>query len=94
MKLAKSVQNETGMTMFGEGTVLTEQFISRLQSMNIPSLYVEGTAAPSRSMEEELLFLDERFKKIGEEPHMAIIKKIMKEHIESLYPEHERPTAS
>jgi hypothetical protein len=85
MKLAKPVLNEAGMTMFAEGAILTEQFMRRLQSMDVAAVYVEGSSAPKRPLQEELSLLDARFRKIEGEPFMLFIKKILKEHIESLY---------
>ena len=85
MKLAKPVLNEAGMTMFAEGANLTEQFIKRLQSMDVASVYVEGSSVPDRPLEEELALLDARFRKLEGEPFMLFIKKVLKDHIESLY---------
>jgi hypothetical protein len=85
MKLTKPVLNEAGMTLFGEGTILTEKFIRKLQSMDIAVVYVEGASTPERPLEEELSLLNARFRIIEDEPFMSSIKTILKEHIESLY---------
>ncbi len=81
-KLAKPVLNDSGMIIIGDGTVLSDSHISRLQNMNISSVFVEGTAGPSKSKEELLAELDARFKKTGEEPYMSILKRVLKEQIE------------
>jgi len=85
MKLTMPVLNEAGMALFGEGTILTEQFIRKLQFMDIAVVYVEGSSLPARPLEEELSLLNARFVKTEGEPFMSSIKKIIKEHIESLY---------
>jgi hypothetical protein len=41
--------------------------------------------SPKRPMQEELSLLDERFRKSGNTPVMATIKKLLAEHIASLY---------
>ena len=81
-KLAKPVLNDGGMIIIGDGTVLSDSHISRLQNMNISSVYVEGTAGPSKTKEELLAELDARFKKTEEEPYMSILKRVLKEQIE------------
>ncbi len=84
VKLAKPVVNDSGMIIIGDGTVLSDVHIERLQNMNINTVYVEGTAGPSKSKEELLAELDARFKKTEEEPYMSILKKVLREHIEGM----------
>jgi hypothetical protein len=86
MRLAKSILNEAGMTLFGEGTTLTEPFIGRIRSMDIAFVYVEGSSVPKRPLEEELSLLEARFKKSETEPYMTVIKTSLREYITSLYP--------
>ncbi len=83
-KLAKPVVNESGMILIGDGTVLKESHIDRLQGMNISSVFVEGTAGPSKTREELLSELDARFKKTEDEPYMMTIKRVFKEYIEGM----------
>jgi hypothetical protein len=67
------------------GTTLTEQLIERVKSMDINSICVKGSSNPRRPLEDELSLLEARFSKYGDNPHMAAIKKILKQHIQSLY---------
>lgn len=83
-KLAKPVVNDSDMILIGEGTVLKESHIDRLQSMNISTVFVEGTAGPSKTREELLAELDARFKKTEGEPYMLTVKRLFKEYIEGM----------
>ncbi len=83
-KLAKPVVNESGMILIGEGTVLKESHIDRLQGMSINTVFVEGTAGPSKTREELLAELDARFKKTEDEPYMPTVKRMFKEYIEGM----------
>ncbi|MBI3592575.1 MAG: hypothetical protein HY099_03730 [Nitrospirae bacterium] len=85
MKLSKPVVNESGMIMLGEGTELTDALIERLNNMNVTSVYVEGAAKAEKPKNEVLSGLDARFKKTENEPYMAVLKRLFKEHIEELY---------
>ncbi|GAB4409823.1 MAG: hypothetical protein OHK0032_05520 [Thermodesulfovibrionales bacterium] len=85
MRLAKAVLNEAGITLFGEGVAVTEQMIERMRSMNLDSIYIEGVSVPKMPLEDELSMLDARFRGSEEEPHMETLKRLLKEHIRSLY---------
>jgi len=84
VKLAKPIVNESGMIIIGEGTILSDIHIERLRNMNVNSVFIEGTAGPSKSREELLAELDARFRKTEEEPYMLVLKKIFKEQIEGM----------
>ncbi|MCL5062878.1 MAG: hypothetical protein M0Z70_12220 [Nitrospiraceae bacterium] len=86
MKLSKPVVNEAGMILLGEGTEITDSLIERLQNMNVSSVYVEeGASKPQKSKEDIMAEIDARFKKTENEPHMGMLKKLFKEHVEELY---------
>lgn len=85
MKLAKPVVNSSGMVLMGENTELTEDLISRIKAMDLDGVYIQGMSKPSLPMETMLADLDERFKMAEKEPHMDILKKVFREHIEGLY---------
>jgi hypothetical protein len=72
------------MILIGEGTVLSDSHIDRLQNMNISSVFVEGTAGPQKSKVELLAELDARFKKTEDEPYMSVLKRVFKERIEGM----------
>lgn len=82
MKVAKPVMNDGGMILFGPGTVLTDSLIARLGNMNVGSVHVEGEAAGGKSIEERLAELDARFGKTEREPHMGVLKQLIKEQWE------------
>jgi hypothetical protein len=85
MRLARPVTNESGITLFGEGTILDERSIERIKTMGIDYLYIEGPSAPRRSLEEELRGLDDRFSRVSDVPYMTTIKTAVREYITSLY---------
>jgi len=85
MKLAKSVENASGMVLLGENTELTVEIINKIKDMGIDGVYVHGKSRPSLPLELMLLQLDERFSTVESEPYMDILKKVFKEHFESLY---------
>ncbi len=85
MKLSKPVVNEAGMILLGEGTEITDVLIERLQNMNVSSVFVEGASKPQKPKEEVMAEIDARFKKTENEPHMGMLKRLIKEHVEELY---------
>lgn len=85
MVLARAVVNETGVTLFGRGTEVTEAVIERLKNAGTALVTIEGRRLPARSREEEMRSLDERFAAVDKAPHMAGIKDMVRRHIESLY---------
>ena len=82
--LAQAVVNESGMILIGEGTVLKDSHIDRLQGMSINSVFVEGTSGPTKSKAELVAELDARFKKTEDEPYMLTVKRMFKEYIEGM----------
>jgi len=88
MKLTKPVLNKAGMVLLGEGTELTETWVRRIQDMDLTNIYVEGSDLPQAPKEELLEGLAKRFAKVENQPHMALLKRVLKQHIESLYGEH------
>lgn len=85
MKLARPLQNSSGMVLMAEGTELTEARISKIENMGIDSVFIDGPSRPARPKEELLSELEARFRKAGNSPPMAAIKKAVREHIEAMY---------
>ena len=85
MKLAKPVENSSGMVLLGENTELTVELIDKIKGMGIDSVYIQGMTKPSVPVEVMLSDLDRRFKTVENEPYMDVLKKVFIEHIESLY---------
>jgi hypothetical protein len=84
MVLAKPLLRGT-MVILGEGTTLTDAWISRIADMNTEHLFIEGAAEQAIPKEEALAQLDRRFNKVLDQPYMTTIKKLVQEHIEGLY---------
>lgn len=85
MRLAKPVENSSGMVLLGENTELTIEFIDKIKNMGIGSVSVQGSYTPAVPCEELLADLDRRFDKIQNEPYMDTLKRILQEHIKALY---------
>jgi predicted nucleotidyltransferase len=73
------------VVLVGEGVELTDALIKRIKDMGITAVYVEGTTKPKKLKEEVLKELNERFKKTENEPHMYLLKKVIRESIEEMY---------
>ena len=84
MKLAKPL-TRGNMILLGEGTELTEKWIEKIRDMNIESVFIDGPSQHNVPKDEMLAQLDRRFKNVENKPHMNLIKKLVKKHIEGLY---------
>ncbi|MFN3395850.1 MAG: hypothetical protein ACK4Z9_03530 [Thermodesulfovibrionales bacterium] len=84
-KLARPIVNDSGITLFGEGTILDERALERIKGLGIDYIYVEGAPSPRRPLEEELTELEKRFSKVIDIPYITTIKTAVKEYISSLY---------
>lgn len=85
MKLIKPVVNEAGMVLLGEGTVLTEQMINKIMNMNINAVFVEGSQQRTKTKEEAIKEVEERFSRSAQSDLMKMLKKVMIEHLEEVY---------
>jgi hypothetical protein len=85
MKLARPLQNSSGMVLMAEGTELTEARISKIENMGVDSVFIDGPSKPAQPKEDLLDALDRRFAKMGGNPQMSLIKKAVREHIEAMY---------
>lgn len=85
MKLIKPITDRNGMVLLSEGTVLTEKWVERIQDMSIEAIYIDGPALQLIPKDEALSLLNDRFQHIENQPHMAFIKKVVREYIEGLY---------
>jgi hypothetical protein len=88
MKLIRAVENKNGLVMLGEDTELTASLIEKIQGMDVASVYVQGDVRMLPPKEEQLADVINRFKKVENEPYMALVRTAVQEHIESLYEEH------
>lgn len=85
MKLIKPITDRNGMVLLSEGTVLTEKWVERIQDMSIEAIYVDGPTLQLIPKDEALSLLNARFQHVENQPHMAFIKKVVREYIEGLY---------
>lgn len=84
MKLAKPVVKDT-ITLLGEGTELTERLISKIIDLNITDVSIDAPRGDGITKETLLRQLDQRFQNRDTAPYMALIKRLVKEHIEASY---------
>ncbi|HOW55889.1 MAG TPA: hypothetical protein PLR60_14715 [Syntrophorhabdaceae bacterium] len=85
MKTAKPVVNNNGMVLLGENTDLTAELIDRIRNMDVDGVYIQGTARPSKSKDEFLSEIEDRFRNVENDPRMEVIKRSIQIHIEGLY---------
>lgn len=85
MKLARPVTNKGGMVMLAEDTELTIALIEKMRDMDIQGVFVQGMSGPDGTKDEVLSGLEDRFSSAPDEPRLAVLKKIMRDHLEGLY---------
>lgn len=85
MKLARPVTNKGGMVMLAEETELTAALIDKMRGMDIQGVFIQGLSGPTVPKDEMLFGLEERFASVPDEPRLAILKKVMRDHLEGLY---------
>lgn len=88
MRLARPILNKNGLVIIREDTELTENLIGRIRDLGVDAVQVVGPSLDLPPMEETLAALDRRFKKVETAPHMDLLKRLIAEHIKSLYEEH------
>ena len=74
--------NASGPPICGRGIKLTSSLIDRLKRMGVQSITVEGNPirmAGDRSPEEILKALDERFRKVEDDPLTARLKNVYRQ---------------
>jgi len=86
MRLAKPIMNKAGMALLGEGTELTDTWITRIQDMELEgAVYVEGKQEMEVPLDEMLAALEKRFQMPEDNRRMEIIRRAAEKHIRSLY---------
>ncbi len=87
MILAKSITNQKGITLCGEGTTLTDSLIDRLKSMDISKIVVEGHPVDDGTEEvsPETLHerLEDRFRHVRRFPLLMAMKEAIWEKMKS-----------
>ncbi len=85
MKLERPVLNKNGLMMIGTDIELTGALVKKIQKMDIQVVYVYGTSKALPPLDEVLARLEGRFRNVETAPHMNVLKKLLREHIEGLY---------
>jgi hypothetical protein len=76
MRLAKPILNRAGIVLLSEGTELTENWIRRIQDMDLrESVYIEGKAEMEVPLDEMIAALEKRFQISKGNPYMELIKR-------------------
>jgi hypothetical protein len=87
MVLAREVRkddDDVSPPICGKGMPLSEALISRLEKMGIQAVTVEGKPVSmegDKTVDEMLALLERRFSKVMDDPLMAGLKGIYREHI-------------
>lgn len=87
MELARDIKNPEspdGPPMCGKGVVLTEALISRLQQKGVQAVTVTGRPVKiegEKSPEELLAMLDQRFRRVAQDPLMMKIKELYRQNL-------------
>ncbi len=84
MRLSRPLLNKNGVKVLNDNTELTEALIRRIQKMGIEAAHIQGGAAAPPDREEALAQLDARFKNVETAPHMDVLKRLIREHLEGL----------
>ncbi len=87
MVLAKPVESSTGAILFAQGMELDEKAISRLKSLDIDFITIEGHTEPRMSKKRYLEIVERAFSKAEKTPVMRELRKTLLNHIETLYEE-------
>jgi hypothetical protein len=83
--------------VLNDKTELTEPLITKIQKMGIEAADVQGGAADVQGVdgaaappdrEEALAQLDARFKNVETAPHMDVLKRLIREHLEGFCGNH------
>jgi len=81
----KNSENPASMTICGKGVKLTESLIKRLNQMGIQTITVEGRPVKvegETTQEEMLQGLDQRFRRVEDDPLMMKIKTLYRKNIQ------------
>lgn len=62
-----------------------EPYLDYVRDMDIQGAFVQGFSSPATPKDEMLGGLEDRFASVPDEPRLAILKKIMRDHLEGLY---------
>jgi hypothetical protein len=79
-----NIDNDGGLPLCGKGLSLTAAMIERLKRIGVQAIVVEGhlvTMGEGKTPEENLSMLENRFKKVLNDPRMMMLKEIYRRHL-------------
>lgn len=90
MVLARDVfrnDSPAGIPICGKGTLLSDSLIARLGHLGVQSVYVEGHPVQQdgdKSLNDQLIDLDRRFSKVGDNRYNRLLKDVYRRHITAM----------
>ena len=84
MQLSRHAVNNSGVMLLERGTVISEEMVGKLRNAEIRYLFVVENPDDGR-LHEMLSALEERFAMTRDEPHMGVLKELLREHMEDIY---------
>ncbi len=83
MITASEVKDEQGRTLCGPGTELNAEVLQKFARLGVKFITVEGHPINfpwERPLEEELRLLEARFEKVKDDPHLMLLKKVIRNY--------------
>jgi hypothetical protein len=84
MQLSRHAVNNSGVLLLERGTVITDEIIGKLRNAEVRHLFVADNSDDER-LDEMLSALEKRFAMTRDEPHMGVLKELLREHMEDIY---------
>ena len=85
LTLAKPLANAAGLVVLGDGAVLDDALIARLDRMGVCAVYVEGDPAGDgaavKTLAELERDLDDRFRKVAGDPTQCRIREAVRRRL-------------
>ena len=85
LTLAKPVTNTSGLVVLGDGAVLDDALIARLDRMGVCAVYVEGDPAGDgaavKTQAELERDIDDRFRKVAGDPIQSRIREAVRRRV-------------
>jgi hypothetical protein len=84
MQLSRHALNNSGVLLLERGTVITAEMLGKLRNAEVRHLFVADNSDDER-LDEALSALEERFAMTRDEPHMGVLRDLLREHMEDIY---------
>jgi len=89
MVLAKPAKNLKGMVVLPVGTILTDALLARLHNQKLAGLTIESddgeAPSPPKSLSELEQELDQRFRKVHNDPLQDQIRETIRQHLRATH---------